>query len=186
MNLRTRPKLNYLIPIVFPTPAKCVKLRSLEACVPSKGDLKYRKSTVLHLQKMYGKYKLLPLVKFLTVDLERMLQVRVMLSVSSLRRVIPSDAIAFCSCHELLNRTSPLDQVKYQYVEKWPSSGILAIVYLLEAYPNARVSVHGYDFGGEGLGHYWEKFLKKTTVHSMGREKQFIDRLVSMGRVVHL
>jgi len=76
MNLRTRPKLNYLIPIVFPTPAKCVKLRSLESCVPSKGDLKYRKSTVLHLQKMYGKYKLLPQVKFLTVDLERMLQVR--------------------------------------------------------------------------------------------------------------
>jgi hypothetical protein len=59
MDLRTRPKLNYLVPIVYPTPPRCVKLRTLEACEPAKGDLKYRKSTILHLQKMYAKYKLL-------------------------------------------------------------------------------------------------------------------------------
>jgi hypothetical protein len=88
----------------------------------------------------------------------------------------------------LANPYSPIRtcQVKYKYTERWPSSGILAIVYLLEAYPKARVSIHGYDFGGQGLGHYWEKFLKKTTVHAMGREKQFIDKLVSLGRVAHL
>eukprot|EP00854_Cymbomonas_tetramitiformis_P002980 gene2980-3797_t len=48
-------------------------------------------------------------------------------------------------------------QLKYRYGERWPSSGILALVYLLEMYPNAIISTHGYDFASASLGHYWEK-----------------------------
>eukprot|EP00976_Prorocentrum_cordatum_P079640 1183639-Prorocentrum_minimum.AAC.6 len=77
-------------------------------------------------------------------------------------------------------------QTKYRYPDRWPSSGILAIVYCLEMYPNSHISLLGYDFGGEGLGHYWEKILKKTTVHNMKHESAFLSKLIATGRVSKL
>mmetsp|Transcript_35379 Transcript_35379/g.67675 ORF Transcript_35379/g.67675 Transcript_35379/m.67675 type:complete len:331 (+) Transcript_35379:214-1206(+) len=77
-------------------------------------------------------------------------------------------------------------QVKYNYVERWPSSGLLALVYCLEVYPKSTISIHGFDFGTRGLGHYWEKFLKSTTVHSMRKEGQLLNSLIKSGRVKHL
>lgn len=77
-------------------------------------------------------------------------------------------------------------QLKYRYGERWPSSGILALVYLLEMYPNSIISTHGYDFASASLGHYWEKIKKKSTVHSMKREGGFLGQLMATGRVVKL
>jgi hypothetical protein len=77
-------------------------------------------------------------------------------------------------------------QTKYKYADRWPSSGILAIVYCLEMYPNSHISLLGYDFGEQGLGHYWEKILKKTTVHNMKHESDFLNKLVATGRVSKL
>ena len=66
---------------------------------------------------------------------------------------------------------------KYGYTTHWPSSGILAIIYCLEKYPKATVTITGYDFMGGNLGHYWEKVKKKGTVHSMKGEASFIAQL---------
>ena len=75
---------------------------------------------------------------------------------------------------------------KYHYYGTWPSTGILAIVYCLENYPGAVVSIMGYDFAHKALGHYWEKVKKKTTSHSMSAEGRFVARLVMEGKVKHL
>eukprot|EP00239_Pterosperma_sp_CCMP1384_P009997 CAMPEP_0197867026 /NCGR_PEP_ID=MMETSP1438-20131217/44533_1 /TAXON_ID=1461541 /ORGANISM="Pterosperma sp., Strain CCMP1384" /LENGTH=355 /DNA_ID=CAMNT_0043485643 /DNA_START=590 /DNA_END=1657 /DNA_ORIENTATION=- len=77
-------------------------------------------------------------------------------------------------------------QIKYGYTAAWPSSGILAIVWCLEAFPNATLSTYGYDFGKQGLGHYWEKIKKKTTVHDMKNEFNFQNTLIKTGRVTRL
>jgi len=149
MNLKIRPK-KFVIPIVYPTPHSCFKKSSVQRCVPSKVEMKYRKSTQNLLRNIYGKYKLDDLVEFMPLAIEQLLQ------------------------------------VKYKYLEKWPSSGILALIYCLESYPNAKISLLGYDFGGPGLGHYWEKILKTTTVHSMRNEGRFLNKLIDTGRVQRL
>lgn len=45
---------------------------------------------------------------------------------------------------------------KYGYSEQYPSSGLMAIVYCLERF-GAPVTIHGFDFMGKSLGHYYEK-----------------------------
>ena len=67
---------------------------------------------------------------------------------------------------------------------RFPSTGILALVYCLERFPNSTVSLHGFDFASETprIGHYWEKIFKLRTVHSLKLEKQFVGKLVESGR----
>ena len=75
--------------------------------------------------------------------------------------------------------------VKYDFRHRFPSTGILALVYCLERFPNSTVSLHGFDFVGETpkIGHYWEKIFKLRTVHSLKLEKQFVGKLIQTGRV---
>jgi len=75
--------------------------------------------------------------------------------------------------------------VKYDFRHRFPSTGILALVYCLERFPNSTVSLHGFDFASETprIGHYWEKIFKLRTVHSLKLEKQFVGKLVESGRV---
>ena len=75
--------------------------------------------------------------------------------------------------------------VKYDFRHRFPSTGILALVYCLERFPNSTVSLHGFDFVVETpkIGHYWEKIFKLRTVHSLKLEKQFVGKLIQTGRV---
>lgn len=149
MNMKIRPQ-KYVVPVVYPTPPACAKKKTWNVCLPNKGDVKYRKSTIDILKKVYNKYHIGNKLEIMPSEIERLLQ------------------------------------TKYKYADKWPSSGILAIVYCLEMYPNSHISLLGYDFGNGGLGHYWEKILKKTTVHNMKHESSFLNTLIATGRVSKL
>jgi len=70
-------------------------------------------------------------------------------------------------------------QQKYKLFSVYPSTGCFAIAYCLETYPNARISLMGFDFMHNHLGHYWEKFLKPRTVHSTQEEGKWIKGLAS-------
>lgn len=74
---------------------------------------------------------------------------------------------------------------KYRFAHRFPSTGITALVYCLEHYPESVVSVIGFDFAAEepSIGHYWERIFKLRTVHSYKRERQFVLQLASTGRV---
>lgn len=77
-------------------------------------------------------------------------------------------------------------QQKYHMTSQWPSTGMLAIVYCLEVFPESTVSIMGFDFGSGQLGHYWEPVNKRRTVHSMGMEGNFVQNLIRLGRVKFL
>mmetsp|Transcript_14537 Transcript_14537/g.31137 ORF Transcript_14537/g.31137 Transcript_14537/m.31137 type:complete len:331 (-) Transcript_14537:338-1330(-) len=149
MNMKIRPQ-KYIVPVVYPTPPACAKKSTWNVCTANKGDVKYRKSTINILKKVYSKYHIGDKLDIMPSEIERLLQ------------------------------------TKYKYADRWPSSGILAIVYCMEMYPNSHISLLGYDFGNEGLGHYWEKILKTTTVHNMKHESSFLNRLIATGRVSKL
>mgnify|MGYP001259562596 CR=1 FL=1 len=74
---------------------------------------------------------------------------------------------------------------KYEFLHRFPSTGILVLVYCLERFPNSTVALHGFDFASDQprIGHYWEKIFKLRTVHSMKLEKQFVLKLIDSGRV---
>jgi len=143
MNMKLKPTLRYIVPVVYETPSKCSKV----SCKPSNSKLKERLGTIDTVKKAYAKYGIKKMLEIMPIEVQ----------------------------HKLTT--------KYAYTEHWPSSGILAIVYCLEKYPKATVSITGYDFLGLQLGHYWEKVKKKGTVHSMKGEAKFIEKLVKSGRV---
>eukprot|EP00238_Polyblepharides_amylifera_P005851 CAMPEP_0196592042 /NCGR_PEP_ID=MMETSP1081-20130531/71703_1 /TAXON_ID=36882 /ORGANISM="Pyramimonas amylifera, Strain CCMP720" /LENGTH=222 /DNA_ID=CAMNT_0041915611 /DNA_START=232 /DNA_END=900 /DNA_ORIENTATION=- len=57
-------------------------------------------------------------------------------------------------------------QQKWRLLSLYPSTGAMSIAYCLDTFPNATITVMGFDFLGNNLGHYWEKFMKTRTVHS--------------------
>ena len=143
MDMKMKPTLRYIVPVVYETPSKCSKL----SCKPSNAKLKERLGTIGTVKKAYAKYGIRKMLEIMPIEVQ----------------------------HKL--------STKYGYTAHWPSSGILAIVYCLEKYPKATVTITGYDFMGGNLGHYWEKVKKKGTVHSMKGEASFIAKLVKSGRV---
>ena len=143
MDMKMKPTLRYIVPVVYETPSKCSKL----SCKPSNAKLKQRLGTIGTVKKAYAKYGIRKSLEIMPIEVQ----------------------------HKL--------STKYGYTAHWPSSGILAIVYCLEKYPKATVTITGYDFMGGNLGHYWEKVKKKGTVHSMKGEASFIAKLVKSGRV---
>ena len=143
MDMKVKPTLRYIVPVVYETPGKCSK----ESCKPSNAKLKQRLQTIRTVKKAYAKYGIRKMLEIMPIEVQ----------------------------HKL--------STKYGYTAHWPSSGILAIVYCLEKYPKATVTITGYDFMGGNLGHYWEKVKKKGTVHSMKGEASFIEKLAKSGRV---
>lgn len=143
MDMKVKPTLRYIVPVVYETPGKCSK----ESCKPSNAKLKQRLQTIRTVKKAYAKYGIRKMLEIMPIEVQ----------------------------HKL--------STKYGYTAHWPSSGILAIVYCLEKYPKATVTITGYDFMGGNLGHYWEKVKKKGTVHSMKGEASFIAKLAKSGRV---
>ena len=63
------------------------------------------------------------------------------------------------------------------------STGMLALIFCLETWPEARIMISGYDFTQQRLGHYWEKRTKKGTSHSMRDEAKLLNRLSMQGRI---
>jgi len=84
------------------------------------------------------------------------------------------------------SRIEYLLQAKWGYLGKWPSTGILGVIYCLETYPDSQINLIGFDFHDTHLGHYWEEVRKTTTVHSMSGEGNLIDALVAKGYVTML
>ena len=143
MDMKMKPTLRYIVPVVYETPRKCSKMN----CKPSNAKLKQRVATIGMVKKAYAKYGIRKMLEIMPIEVQHRLS------------------------------------TKYGYTTPWPSSGILAIIYCLEKYRNATVTITGYDFMGGNLGHYWEKVKKKGTVHSMKGEASFIAQLVKNGRV---
>ncbi|KAK3269338.1 hypothetical protein CYMTET_22217 [Cymbomonas tetramitiformis] len=72
---------------------------------------------------------------------------------------------------------------KYRLFTVYPSTGVLAIVYCLEKFPSAKITIAGFDFLRNQLGHYWEKTLKTGTVHDTRMETRWIRNLTDNSRL---
>lgn len=103
-------------------------------------------------------------------------------------------------------------RLQYGFGSMWPSTGLIGIIYVLQAYPSAKVYLHGFDFTkakrgdckepqrvGNGmasareyvckspaLGHFWEKHRKSGTVHNMFAEGEVIRNLIRKKKVAWL
>ena len=74
-------------------------------------------------------------------------------------------------------------QRQYKYCHQFPSTGALALVYLMHHFPESKISVYGLDFLKNEIGHYWEKITKHRTIHNMKGEAKLIREFQRTGRV---
>ena len=93
---------------------------------------------------------------------------------------------------------------QWRFAARWPSTGIVSLVYMTDRFPKSRIDVLGFDFQNAKrsdcrsnrrrgpnevlckarvLGHAWEAKTKPFTQHDIAAEANMLRRLVSAGRV---
>jgi len=146
MNLKIRPTMKYIVPVVYQYKAAKCTPKNPKACLWGKPEQQRVRKLQKEIFMDYNKYGLAGQLEL--VDMANQFTLA----------------------------------TKYGYSEPYPSSGVMAIVYCLENF-GAPVTIHGYDFMGKSLGHYFEKVKKTWTSHSMGGEGKFITKLINRGLV---
>ena len=72
---------------------------------------------------------------------------------------------------------------KYEFGDRWPSSGLITIWHFKREYPNLQLMLHGFDFFKEidGKIHYMEDNCKAN--HHASQEERCCMDLCKAGRV---